>query len=135
MNIHNNARLTPKGREILISRLERGEHPGDVAGAMGVSVRTVYKWRQRFRDDGIAGLKDRSSRPLSSPSRTPADIEARVVALRRDKRIYDRIAAETGLSRATVARILVRYGLNRWRDLEPAEPVLRGYPVSRRQSG
>ena len=51
MNIHNNARLTPKGREILISRLERGEHPGDVAGAMGVSVRTVYKWRQRFRND------------------------------------------------------------------------------------
>ena len=125
MNIHNNARLTPKGREILISRLERGEHPGDVAGAMGVSVRTVYKWRQRFRDDGVAGLKDRSSRPLSSPSRTPADIEARVVALRRDKRIYDRIAAETGLSRATVARILVRHGLNRWRDLEPAEPVIR----------
>lgn len=125
MNIHNNARLTPKGREILISRLERGEHPGDVAGAMGVSVRTVYKWRQRFRDDGVAGLKDRSSRPLSSPSRTPAHIEARVVALRRDKRIYDRIAAETGLSRATVARILVRHGLNRWRDLEPAEPVIR----------
>ena len=125
MNIHNNARLTPKGREVLISRLERGEHPSDVAGAMGVSVRTVYKWRQRFRDDGARGLKDGSSRPLSSPSRTPADIEARVVALRRDKRIYERIAAETGLSRATVARILVRHGLNRWRDLEPVEPVIR----------
>ena len=68
---------------------------------------------------------DASSRPLKSPSRTPADIEARVVALRRDKRIYEQIAAETGLSRATVARILVRHGLNRWRDLEPAEPVIR----------
>ena len=42
MNIHNNARLTPKGRELLIGRLERGEHPHDVACAMGVSVRTVY---------------------------------------------------------------------------------------------
>ena len=125
MNIHNNARLTPKGREILISRLERAEHPSDVAGAMGVSVRTVYKWRRRFRDDGVLGLMDASSRPLKSPSRTPADIEARVVAPRRDKRIYERIAAETGLSRTTVARILVRHGLNRWRDLEPAEPVIR----------
>lgn len=50
MNIHNNARLTVKGRELLISRLERGEHPVDVASAMGVSVRTVFKWRKRFLD-------------------------------------------------------------------------------------
>ena len=42
MNMHQNARLTPKGRELLIRRLERGEHPEDVACAMGVSVRTVY---------------------------------------------------------------------------------------------
>lgn len=125
MNIHKNARLTPKGREILVERLERGEHPSDVACAMGVSVRTVYKWRQRYRQFGRCGLKDRSSRPLASPLRTPASIEAQVVALRRDKRIYDLIAAETGLSRATVARILVRHGLNRWRDLEPTEPVMR----------
>ncbi|WP_075997711.1 leucine zipper domain-containing protein [Salaquimonas pukyongi] len=113
MNIHKNARLTPKGREILIERLERGEHPREVSCAMGVSIRTVYKWRQRYRLHGRAGLDDRSSRPFSSPSRTPASVETRVVALRRDKRIYDRIAAETGLSRATAARILVRHGLNR----------------------
>ena len=37
MNMHKNARLTPKGRELLIARLERGEHPSDVACAMGVS--------------------------------------------------------------------------------------------------
>ena len=46
MNIHNNARLTPRGREILISRLKRGERPHDVATAMGVSASTVYKWRR-----------------------------------------------------------------------------------------
>ena len=98
-------------------------HPRSVA----VGGRDIHpiKWRQRYRRFGLCGLKDGSSRPLSSPSRTPANIEARVVALRRDKRIYEPIAAETGLSRATVARILVRHGLNRWRDLEPAEPVIR----------
>ena len=48
MNIHENARLTPRGREILISRLHRGEHPADVATSMGVSPRTVYKWCRRF---------------------------------------------------------------------------------------
>ncbi len=49
MNNHKNARLTPRGREILISRLERGEHPLDVAIAMGAGASTVYKWWRRFR--------------------------------------------------------------------------------------
>ncbi|MDA1097926.1 MAG: IS481 family transposase [Proteobacteria bacterium] len=125
MNMHKNARLTPKGRELLIVRLERGEHPEDVACAMGVSVRTVYKWRLRYQKEGLSGLQDRSSRPLNSPARTPEAIEAQVITLRRQKRVYDLIADQTNLSRATVGRILVRHGLNRWRDLEPAEPVIR----------
>lgn len=125
MNIHKNARLTPKGREVLVARLDRGERPEDVACAMGVSTRTVYKWRKRFREEGLAGLEDRSSRPTRSPARTAAPVEAEVIRLRRERRIMDRIADETGLSRATVGRILARHGLNRWRDLEPAEPVVR----------
>jgi transposase InsO family protein len=125
MNIHKNARLTPRGREILISRLERGEHPLDVATAMGASASTVYKWWRRYRAEGLGGLVDRSSRPNASPNRTPDGVEARVVALRMERRIYHRIAAEVGVSRATVGRILTRHGLNRWRDLEPAEPVRR----------
>ena len=125
MNIHKNAGLTPRGREILISRLERGEHPNDVAVAMGVSVSTVYKWRRRYRAEGLAGLVDRSSRPHTSPNKTPDDVEAKVIALRKQRRIYHRIAAETGVSKATVGRILTRHGLNRWRDLEPAPPVRR----------
>jgi len=125
MNVHKNARHTPRGRAIMISRLDRGEHPQDVAAAMGVSLGTVYKWRRRYRAEGVAGLQDRSSRPATSPARTAADIETRVVALRRERRIYHRIAAEVGVSRATVGRILVRHGLNRWRDLEPADPVRR----------
>jgi len=125
MNVHNNARLTPRGREILISRLERGERPHDVATAMGVSAGTVYKWRRRYRKEGLAGLADRASRPGASPNRTPHDVEMKVIALRKERRIYQRIAAELGVSRATVGRILTRHGLNRWRDLEPAEPVRR----------
>ncbi len=125
MNVHNNARLTPRGRELLISRLKRGEHPQDVATAMGVSASTVYKWRQRHRADGLAGLRDRSSRPHASPNKTPDEVEAKVIALRKERRIYHRIAAETGVSKATVGRILSRHGLNRWRDLEPAPPVRR----------
>jgi|TARA_B100000315_G_scaffold78647_1_gene72024 transposase InsO family protein len=125
MNVHKNARLTPKGRELLIERLARGERPCDVACAMGVSARSVYKWRKRYRDGGLEALQDRPSRPQHSPARTSANREADVVELRKQKRTYDRIAEQTGLSRSTVARILVRHGLNRWRDLEPADPVIR----------
>jgi transposase InsO family protein len=125
MNMHQNARLTPKGREVLVKRLERGEHRVDVGCAMGVSTRTVYKWAKRFREQGLEGLQDRSSRSAISPAQTQPDIEARVVQLRRERRIMDRITEETGVSRATVGRILKRHGLNRWRDLEPCEPVIR----------
>ena len=75
--------------------------------------------------EGLAGLLDRSSRPNASPNRTPDDVETRAIALRKERRIYHRIAAELGVSRATVGRLLARHGLNRWRDLEPAEPVRR----------
>ncbi|MCZ6859262.1 MAG: IS481 family transposase [Alphaproteobacteria bacterium] len=125
MNTYKNARLTPKGRELLNARFERGEHPRDIAAALEVSVRTVYKWCKRRREFGLDGLQDRSSRPLRSPNQTPEAIENQVIELRKQKRTYDRIADQTGLSRATVGRILVRHGLNRWRDLEPAEPVKR----------
>ena len=117
MNVHHNARLTPKGREVLVTRLDRGEHPQDVACAMGISLRTVYKWRKRFVDEGLAGLLDRSSRPSHSPARTAAYVELQVIGLRRERRTMDRIARETGLSRATVGRILARHGLNRWRAI------------------
>jgi transposase len=97
---------------LLIEHLKRGECPADVACAMGVSVCTVYKWWRRFQKEDLAGLQDRSSRPRNGPARTLEVIEAQVIALRREKRIYDLIAKQTGLSRATVGRILVRHGLN-----------------------
>jgi len=93
---------------------------------MGISVRTVYKWRRRYRAEGIAGLQARSSRPHTSTDKTPDDVETTVIALRKERRIYHRIAAETGLSKSTVGRILTCHGLNQWRDLEPYTPKTNG---------
>ena len=81
MDVHKNARLTPKGRELMIERLGRGEHPIDVAGAVGVSDRTVHKWHKRYREGGLAALRDRSSRPRHSPPQTSAAGLALVLAL------------------------------------------------------
>lgn len=48
----------------------------------GVSPKTAYKWRQRFRQQGADGLVDRSRRPRRSPGRTAAHVEKAVVAVR-----------------------------------------------------
>ena len=68
MNIHKNARLTPKGRALLVQRILEGDAPEDAAAASGVSLRTARRWLKRYRDEGEAGLLDRSSRP---PGMTP----------------------------------------------------------------
>ena len=125
MNIHQNARLTPKGRALLIRRILDGETVQAAAAACGVSERTAHRWRQRYRAEGPAGLLDRSSRPHRSPRRTSARVVERIVALRRLRWTARRIAAGVGVSPATVSRTLQRAGLNRLRALEPAEPVRR----------
>jgi transposase len=65
MNLHKHARLTPRGRALLVKRvLEHGLRVEEAAHAAGVSVRTAYKWLARFHEEGAAGLLDRSSLPL-----------------------------------------------------------------------
>ncbi len=50
MKSHKNARLTPKGREILVCRIvNEGLRVEEAAQASGVSVRTAYKWLARYR--------------------------------------------------------------------------------------
>jgi transposase InsO family protein len=95
------------------------------AQRFNTTPKTVAKWVGRFRAEGVDGLRDRSSRPLSSPSQTPAATCAMVEALRRQRRTGKQIAAELAISPATVSRVLRRLGLNRLSALEPAEPVRR----------
>jgi transposase InsO family protein len=87
--------------------------------------KTVAKWVRRFRERGVDGLRDRSSRPLSSPSQTAAATCAALEVLRRQRYTGKEIARELGVSPATVSRILRRLGLNLLKALEPAEPLRR----------
>jgi transposase InsO family protein len=125
MNIHKNARLTPIGREHLVRMLLSGQTPEAAARAAGVCPRTARKWWTRFKAEGVEGLQDRSSRPHRLRNPTPAAILEKVEALRRQRFTGKQIAAELGISPATVSRILKRLGLNRLAALEPAEPVRR----------
>src|SRR5499427_10468905 len=125
MNIHKNARLTPNGRELIARRIQSGQTPEAAARAAGVCPRTARKWYARFQAEGLEGLKDRSSRPRRLREPTAAAINTKIEALRRQRFTGKHIAAEVGVSPATVSRILKRLGLNRLSALEPAEPVRR----------
>ena len=68
-----------------VVRASRGEHLSALCMEYGISRPTGDLWRQRFRDEGVAGLDDRSRRPMRSPSQTSGDVEARIVQLRRQR--------------------------------------------------
>lgn len=123
--MHKNARLTPKGRALMLGRLEAGQHQRDVAQAMGVSLTTLKKWWRRYRAEGPAGLFDRPCRPRRSPRQLSRELTTQVIALRHQRRTGRFICQHLGVSGASVSRILRRARLSRWRDLEPRPPVRR----------
>jgi transposase InsO family protein len=126
MDTHKNARLTPKGREDMVRAVvDFGLSKAAAARRFNTTPKTVAKWVGRFRALGVEGLRDRSSRPLSSASQTPLSTCAAIEVLRRRRYTGKQIAAETKVSPATVSRVLKRLGLNRIAALEPAEPIRR----------
>ena len=125
MDIHKNARLTPLGRERMVNMVLSGQTPQAAGEAVGVCPRTVRKWVERYKQEGLAGLQDRSSRPHRLRQPTPQPVIERIEALRRQRMTGKEIAAEVGVSAATVSRVLKRLGLNKLSALEPAEPPRR----------
>jgi transposase len=73
MNVHKNAPLTPKGREVMVrSVVEGGLSAATAANQFNTTPKTVAKWVKRFRAEGVEGLRARLSRPHSSPSQAVA---------------------------------------------------------------
>jgi transposase InsO family protein len=105
--------------------LDERQTPKAVATAFGVDLKTVGKWVARFKAQGAAGLQDRSSRPHRLREPTPPETVEQIVALRRQRFTGQQIAQQTGVSPATVSRILRAARLSRMKDLEPPEPVIR----------
>jgi transposase InsO family protein len=126
MHVHRNAKTTPKGRALIVQRVEAGGCTlAETAAAFGVSVRTVYTWRRRYRADGVEGLFDRSSVPRRMPRLTsPARVEA-ICGLRARRLAGAMIAHRLALPRSTVGAVLRRAGLGRLARLETRPPVRR----------
>ncbi len=126
MKLHGNARMTPYSRELMVRRvLEQGNPAKDTAEAAGVSVRTLYKWLRRYRQHGVEGLRDRSSRPHRCPRQTSARLVEKIEILRRRRMTAWEISESLKVPRSTVSLWLKRQAMSRLKDLEPVEPVRR----------
>jgi transposase InsO family protein len=124
---HPRPRLSVFSRQLLVSRvIDQGWPAAHVAEQLGISRATAYKWVRRYRAEGEAGLRDRSSRPHRSPRRLGPAIEAEILAARAEWRYGpDRLGPLLGLPPSTVHRVLRRRGFSRLRDTDrvTAAPV------------
>lgn len=125
MKLHANARTCPKSRRLLVDRLEGGWSLTAAAEAAGVSERTAAKWLARWRNEGAAGLEDRSSAPKRVPARLPVDRLMAIEALRRLRMTAAEIAEALGMALSTVSRWLAKIGLGKRSRLAPPEPPNR----------
>ncbi len=74
MNVHKNARLTPRGRERFVRQIESGQTPGPSAEPQASASGRVRKWVDRYRPRGIGRLQDRSSPAASAAPPTPQQL-------------------------------------------------------------
>jgi transposase len=111
---------------MLVQRvLHEGRPRAHVAAEMGISRQCAARWISRYREEGEPGLHDRSSRPHQTPTRTPVEVESRVLAVREDlHRGQDWIGPELGLAARTVSRILRRHRVPYLRELDPVTGTL-----------
>jgi transposase InsO family protein len=123
MNLHANAALSLKGRRDLASSVVSGERTlTEAAEAAGVSVRCARKWATRYRQEGEAGLRDRSCAPHEIPHRTSHERVAVICQLRSLRFTGPEIAETLGMPLSTVSAVLTRSGMGRLGrlGLEPA---------------
>lgn len=117
---HGNASLTVHGRRLIVQRFQDGWRTSHIAAAMGVSRKCVTTWITRYQAEGEAGLRDRSSRPHTMPTRTPEEIEQKVLAARAaDRQGPDVLGPKLGVAPRTVSRILRRHNVAYLRDCDP----------------
>jgi transposase InsO family protein len=123
---HPNARLTPRGRRLLVERVAGGWTITRAAAAAGISRQSASKWCGRYRREGVPGLVDRRSAVHHQARQHPPERVAALCARRRALRVGPHVLAwESGLARSTVYGLLRRAGLNRLDRLEPRAPVRR----------
>ena len=113
---------TMKERELFINAwLERVSNVAQLCRRFGISRKTGYKWIERFKAEGMPGLKDRSRARLSQTRRTPEAVVEKILRLKHNHLDWGPVTIESALYRAhpdqawpaisTIGEILKRHGL------------------------
>lgn len=133
MNIHENARTTPRSRACLVERvLCHGWTVVQAAAAAGISERTAYKWLGRFKQSGVEGLRDASCRARVRPHALSAEWCELLLFMRGFRLPARFIAEQLGMPISTVSAVFARNGVGPVAALEPPKPPNR---YERRQAG
>jgi len=123
--MHPNTRLTLHSRKKMVHDYLRGKSVTVLAQELDVSRKTCYVWLWRFREAGLAGLSNRSSRPHQLRRRLSAQEAAQLLTVRQERRWGPlRLAGHFRIPVATVYRALRRAGQHRLAHA-PREPVRR----------
>lgn len=120
--------------QFIAAWLKAEESVTALATRFGVSRKTAHKWIARYRDEGAAGLHDRSSAPHTQALATPRDVADKVIKLRRrhpawgPRKLRAALALDTPETAwpaaSTIGDILKREGLVR-----PRRPRRRAPPM------
>lgn len=127
--VHANAALTPRARLRLAKLIVEDDWSPSVAAKMFMcSEPTARKWARRFREEGPAGMVDRSSRPHHSPTKTPPSVARQIVRQRIRLRLGPvQIGGKLNMPASTVHAVLVRCRANRLSSIDrvTGEPIRR----------
>lgn len=125
-NPHQNAKTNAHSRALIVERyIKLGQKAGEIAAALGISERTVYKWVKRYREEGAAGLSNRPSKPRFHPQAYVEKWYSLIAKLRSFRLPAWQIAQMLELPCSTVSHALKKLGLNRADRLCPPVPVIR----------
>jgi len=105
-----------------VARLLDGEGMSDVCRAFGISRKTGYKIFNRYKEDGLEALCDRSRRPVRHANQLPDQVERLIFSLKRDKPhwgarkirelLVRKLAGDVRIpAKSTVHAVLDRHGL------------------------
>lgn len=109
-------------KEFVLKAFDKHVNFSRLCSEYGISTKTGYKWKERFKEKGLPGLHEKSKRPHSSPQKISEDEICEIVRIKHLKmdwgsrkihKIFLNIHKDENciVSRSTVERVLKKAGL------------------------